>query len=271
MPAITLARLRQQAALVVGNFDEPAAFVRSLHHLLEFYADRTQRPGQAGEPPPLLASYRVPPPVLRQILLELMPWAREQPEDALELCDALWAVEYLEFRLLAASLLGTIPTDTPHPILQRVETWCSTEAEERLIRALLNEGLSRLQKEQPEQILDKVETWLEDREVEKQKLGLRALIPILNRREYEDLPMFFRLLGPLVRNIPDKLRHDLLDALNALARRSPRETAYFLRQMAEIPNSPDAAWLIRQCLDEFPVDIQPGLRSAAREVEKQRE
>jgi hypothetical protein len=62
-----------------------------------------------------------------------------------------------------------------------------------------------------------------------------------------------------------------LDALNALARRSPKETAYFLRQMAEIPNSPDAAWLIRRCLPEFPPEIQPGLRSAAREVEKQRE
>jgi len=271
MPAITLARLRQQAALVAGNFDDPAAFGRSLHHLLEFYADRTQRPGQAGKPPPLLDSYRVPPPVLRQILLELTPWAQEQPEDALELCDALWAVEYLEFRLLAASLLGIIPTETPYPILKRVEAWCSTEAEERLIRALLNEGLSRLRKEEPEQVINRVETWLEDQDVEKQKLGLRALVPVLNRREYEDLPLFFRLLGPLVRNIPDKLRHDLLDALNALARRSPKETAYFLRQMAEIPNSPDTAWLIRQCLPEFPPEIQPGLRSAAREVEKQRE
>jgi hypothetical protein len=60
MPAIQPARLRQQAALMVEHFDQPAAFVRSLHHLLEYYADRAHRPGQAGKPPALLAAYNVP-------------------------------------------------------------------------------------------------------------------------------------------------------------------------------------------------------------------
>jgi hypothetical protein len=268
MPAITLARLRQQAALVVGNFDQPAAFVRSLHHLLEFYADRTQRPGQAGEPPPLLEAYRVPPPVLRQILLELTPWAQEQPETALELCDALWAVEIVEFRLLAASLLGIIPTPSPAPILERVEGWCQAKAEERLIHALLHDGLSRLRKSAPEHLLNRVEIWLEDPDPFKQQLGLRSLVPILSAGNYQNLPVFFRLLSRIVRIVPARLRPDLQDAVRALARHSPKETAFFLRQMAESPNSPDAAWLIRHCLSEFPPEIQPALRAAAREPER---
>jgi hypothetical protein len=176
----------------------------------------------------------------------------------------------VEFRLLAASLLGIIPTETPEPILERVEAWCKAKADERLIHAILNDGLSRLRKDAPEHVHNKVETWLEDTDPFKQQLALRALAPILSRENYENLPVFFRLLGPLVRAVPAGLRHDLLDTLRALVRRSPKETAYFLRQMAEIPNSPDAPWLIRQCLSDFPPEIQLTLRAAARETEKQR-
>ena len=50
MPAIQPVRLKRQSALLVEQFNNPAAFIRSLHHLLEFYADRVHRPGQAGEP-----------------------------------------------------------------------------------------------------------------------------------------------------------------------------------------------------------------------------
>ena len=65
MPAIQPARLKQQAVLLAQQFDNPVAYVRSLHHLLDFYADRAHRPGQSGKPAPLTSAYRVHPPVLR--------------------------------------------------------------------------------------------------------------------------------------------------------------------------------------------------------------
>jgi hypothetical protein len=58
-----------------------------------------------------------------------------------------------------------------------------------------------------------------------------------------------------------------LDVLIALARCSPRETAFFLRQSLELPNSPDTPWLIRQTARYFPADIQESLRAAVRGVE----
>ena len=71
MPAINPARLKQQAALLADHFDSPAAFVRSLHHLLDYYSERVQRTGQAGVMPTLLPAYRVRPQVLRLVLQEL--------------------------------------------------------------------------------------------------------------------------------------------------------------------------------------------------------
>ena len=265
MPAITLARLRQQAALLAESFNQPAAFVRSLHHLLEFYADRTQRSGQAGERPSLLDAYRVPPPVLRQILLELSPQAQSAPAQALLLCDALWAEPVLEFRLLAAMLLGAIPADRPQPVIKRVEAWSRRDTEEGLVNALLVEGLTRVRREAPQKAISQVELWLAAEEAPIQQLGLRALVPIIRDQNDHNIPIFLRILGPFVRQIPNRLRADLLDVLRVLAHRSPQETAFFLRQILDIHGSPDTAWLIRQCVADFPAEIQPSLRAAGRE------
>ena len=88
MPAIQPARLKKQVSNLAGEFNQPALFVRDLHALLDLYTDHTHRPGQSGEPPPLIASYKTPPPVMRQVWHELMPRIKQQPADVLPLCDA---------------------------------------------------------------------------------------------------------------------------------------------------------------------------------------
>ena len=52
MPAIQLARLKIQITELLTNFDRPVDFLRELHTLFGFYADRTRRPGQSGKPKP---------------------------------------------------------------------------------------------------------------------------------------------------------------------------------------------------------------------------
>lgn len=271
MPAITLPRLRQQAALLAGSFDQPAAFVRSLHHLLEFYADRTQRPGQAGSPAPLIQSYRVPPPVLRQILLELSPLAQANPAEGLALCDRLWEEPYLEFRTLAASLLGMLPPHPTGPILDRVERWGTQQTEARLSNQLVRDGLSRVRKEEPQKVLARLKGWLASPDPLIQQMGLHALLSSLSTESDDNLPAYLRLLNPLIRIIPSGLRPDLLDVLHALARRSPKETAYTFQQALQMPNNPDTGWLVRQCLEDFPPEIQDSLSAAARASEQARQ
>lgn len=264
MPAITLSRLRQQAALLADHFDEPDAFVRSLHHLLEFYSDRTRRPGQAGTPPPLTQSYRVPAPVLRQVLLELSPHAAADLAAGLALCDRLWDEPILEFRTLAASLLGSLPANPAGPVLERVERWSRADAELRLVHLLVDDGLASARREAPEQALGRIKTWLRSNDPPTRQLGLLALLPSLAAESDAALPELFRLLGPSLRTPAGALRPDLLEVLRALARRSPKESAYLLQQAMELPHSPELPAMIRQLAPEFPPELQPALRAAAR-------
>lgn len=268
MPAIQPARLKQQAALVAEHFDNPVAFVRSLHHLLDFYADRVKRPGQSGAPPPLLRAYNVRPPVLRQILQELLPLAEEDPQAGLALCEALWEQPYLEFGLLAAGLIGQIPPRPPEPVLERIAAWLKSNPEQRLIVALLNQGLARLRQEDSQTLIALVESWLADENLFTRQLGLQALLPMVADLGFENLPAFYRLIQPLARSVPPLLRPDLLEVLAALAQRSPKETAYFLRQSLAMPHASDTPWLIRQSLRAFPLEIQDSLRSAVRGIDR---
>lgn len=266
MPAIQPARLKQQAALVVQHLEDPRAFTRSLHYLFDFYADRTHRPGKSGEPASLLEAYNVPPPVLRQLVQTLKPLIEETPEAAFPLCDALWAEDVLEFRKLGAAILGKAPVRPPEPVIERVKNWAENEREIRLVRTLVEDGLARLRQEDPESALSAVEKWLDDSSVRRRQLGLLALLPMIKDPGFQNMPRFFRMIQPLVRQVPSGLRPEVVDILTALARRTPKETAFFLRQSMVMPESPDVPWLSRRVQKEFPDDLQASLRAAAREA-----
>ncbi len=264
MPAIQPARLRQQAALLAQSFDQPIVFVRGLHHLFEFYADRARRPGQTGKPVPLIAAYNVRSPVLSMLLQEWAPRIEKDPSLAFSLCDTLWREKYLEFRLLAASLLGRIPPDPVEPILNRIEYWAKEPLDESLVQALFVNGLAALRRTDPERLILLVEQWLSSGNVKEIHHGLLTLQPLVDDLEYKNLPVFFRLIQPLCRETPPALRSPVMDVLAALAHRSPQETAYFLRQNLETSSSQDIAWLIRQVVIEFPDEQEQSLRAVLR-------
>jgi hypothetical protein len=267
VPAIQPARLRHQAALLAEQFSDPPAYIRSLHYVLDFYSDRARRPGKTGKPGPLLTAYNVRPPVLRMLLQELIPQAEQDVAGGLALCDALWAEPYLECRLLAGMLLGQIPLQPPEAITDRLQGWITTNLEFFLIEALLSNGVERLHRQQPQVLIHMIEGWLHSTKTFHQQLGLRALLPLIRDPAFENLPVFFRLIQQLCQAAPAALRPDLLDVLAALARRSPQETAYFLRQTLIFPDSPDTPWLIRQSLSQFPPEMQSSLRQAMREAD----
>lgn len=239
--------------------------MRQLREILDFYSDRTHRPGQSGEPPPLLPAYNAPPPVLRQILLETGPRVSSNQATGLALCDTLWEQEQFESRLLAARLFGLLPLVPFEPIYQRLSKWVK-EDEERVLTALLTEGLSRWRKEAPANFLSIVEGWLKSSSFHEQRLGLRALLPLIKDDSFDNLPVLFRLLNPLVRVAPSMIRPDLLLVMESIAKRSPKECAYFLRQNMI---SPDTAWITRQILALFPAEIQKDLREAIKDPKLQ--
>ena len=266
MPAIQPARLKIQAAQLAETFTDPPAFTLGLNELIEFYADRTYRPGQAGDPPPLLKAYNVPTPVLRQVSKELSKAVVANREAALALCDALWSKPVLEFRQLAAIILGQVAVQPLEDILSRVNAWATPSTESRLIHALIADGLVSVRSAWPDQYLHQIETWLSSGKSFYSHVGLQALLPLLEMVEFDNLPAGLRMITPLVRAAPPSLRPDLLQVIRRMATRSPKETAFFLRQNLTIKDdNPGTAWLTRQSLAYFPAETRAVLRAALKE------
>jgi hypothetical protein len=158
-----------------------------------------------------------------------------------------------------------IPCTSAEPILARLQAWIKPDTEARLVDALCTQGLACIRQQNPTVVISLAESWLTKKDVFYQQVGLRLLLPLINDPQFENLPVIYRLILPLTRSSPARLRPDLLDMLAALAHRSPNETAYFLQQTAAMPNSPDTAWLIRQSLHVFPEKTREGLRDLSRD------
>lgn len=258
MPAIQLSRLRIQTARLSNLVSQPDAFMRQLHILLDYYSDRTHRPGRSADPPALLPAYNVPAPVLRQILLEVGPHLSTDQSTGLELCDRLWEQEYHECSLLAARIIGVLPIEPLETLQLRLLKWLNQDFGP-IQKALLEEGMSRWRKEALASFLSLVESWLKSSNLADQIIGLRALLPLLRDSSFDNLPLLFRYLSPFIQTAPSKIRPDLIALMEALAKRSPKETAYFLSQNMF---AQDTAWVTRQIITVFPVEIQKNLREA---------
>jgi len=264
MPAIQPVLLRRQAALLAEQFDQPTAYIRSLHHLLDFYADRSRRVGQGGTAVPLIDAYQVKPPVLRQIIFELYPSVEEHPYQSLVLCDQLWMEAVFEFRQLAVMLLGNITPELSDEIVTRLNQWIGQHPEKNLLDTILEHGCKRLRSENQDQFVDMVIGWLETTDPVFQQMGIRALLELVEDPGFDNFPVVFQYLQPYLISVPAILRPDVLDLIRALARRSPQEAAFFLRQQLSNPEQKEIAYMIRQSAPDFPVEIRERLLNLVR-------
>lgn len=262
MPAVELSRLRSQINGLIERFADPAGFRLALRDLLDLYANRAYRPGQAVKPQPLLPSYRVTPLIMHQLELELGKTCQERPEQALGVVDALWRDPYLEPRLLAATLLGTIPASHQEAVVKILRAWAVPAENFRMLDTLFRSGTAVLRRSAPQQLFRLFEEWLNSSQTEIQSLGVRALIPVIEDQAFENLPPVFRLLSPMVQRSTTPLFTDLQAALEALARRTPVETVYFLRQALSMSPGAGTSRLVRRCLPLFEPAQQASLRAA---------
>ena len=266
MPAILPARLKVQSAELAQLAPDAEEFCRAYHAYLDYYADRTYRPGKVGEPPPLMRTYQAPQQVIRAELRELTEYAANEREESLVLADLLWSEPYLEFRLLAASLIGLVSPKPSKSIFGRIHAWIGPSTEERLINALIISGLQRVRLERTERYIEQIKTWLKSEHTFEIRLGLKAIPPLLETPSFGDFPLIFRLLEQVMRSAQPSLRPELLAVIQTLANRSPKETAFFLHQtMITGKDNPNLAWYLRHSFKFFPPDYQEYLQEALRQ------
>jgi len=264
MPAVDIARLKTQAAVLVEKFDQPAVFLKELHQILDAYADRTMRTGIVASPVSVLPAYRTAPSVMRQIEMELGPLTATFPEQAMALTDALWKDGYLESRLLAAALLGRIHPET-NLLLERITAWVSRARDNQLRLALLSTSLARLRRESPAKFLQLMRTWFDPATPAMWGNAIHAIIPLLEDPAYENLPPVYNLLSPVIKSMPSIMQNDLADLINALYAASPIETTYFLRQVIIGASSPQLPVTLRRILPQLPAKLQPVITESVRQ------
>jgi hypothetical protein len=202
---------------------------------------------------------------MRRIKSDIAQPVVSDPESALALADQLWEDNWFECRLLAISILGMLPLEYLNVIVARLQIWGKSCRDDALLDALLEDGAAQIRDETPDEYQLLVEDWLSDAETSSRKLGLRALPSLVKNPRFENLPVFFRLLAPLVRESTSALETDLLRAVRALGQRSPHETVYFLRQNLVAPHKSGLAVITRRSLDIFPPELQDSLREVLRE------
>jgi hypothetical protein len=263
MPAIDLARLKIQAARLVTKFAEPEAFLHDLDEMLDLYTNRTIRATQVAQR--LSApTYRTSRPILRQIEIELATLAKEKPQEARDLIKVLWDAGSLESRLLAAYLLGNIPSDLAMPILALLPAWLNQSIDKKIRTALLTTALTRLRREKPEVFFTIMEDWLRSPKSALQVCGLQALIPLLQDPSFENLPAIFRILRPAILSAGPSTQLDLQACLSALERVSLAETTAFLREIIGDSPTPMMLRLLQRILPHLSQELQESLRDTLR-------
>lgn len=256
MPAVQLARLKKQINELTQQFDRPAEFQRKLRDLFDFYSNHVFKPGKVISVNRRVQSFHVPLVILNQLELALEPFVSKNPITALLLADTLWKNEFLEMRLLSASLLGMIPISFSTEIIQRLKQWPRPGLDSKSFEALYTVGARRLRHERQVLWFEVIRDWLTSPTASVNVLGIYALIPAAREKEFENLPLIFQLTHPLIENPAPSLQAALVELLQILAKRTPSETLLFLKHHLGLTDHPATFRLARRLIPAFDKEYQ---------------
>jgi hypothetical protein len=264
MPAIQLSRLKAQTSQLLEHFSYPENFLHDLHGLLDFYADRTRRPGTVSGTVVKLHQYHVPNPVMRSVEQMLIPSIIEHSALAITLADALWGEDWAECRLLAIFILGQLAPQPPKLILDRITLWGTSCKEAIITQALATRGTASLRQQAEKDFYQSLEIWITTDQHPLLKIGLQAIPTLIANENFENLPMLFRWLTPLIRDAEIELKDPLIEIMRAMALTAPQETTHFLRQILVSSANRQTAAIIRRALDAFPPDMRVNIQEIIR-------
>jgi hypothetical protein len=260
MPAVDLPRIKRQIHDLLDYFHAPAAFRRELNHLFFNYAHHALNFSDYSKRKPLIPSYHLPAPLIRQLEMDLRPVITQYPQAALALADELWQDTYIEVQKTAIFILNTSLTDNPAPIRERLETWLTPEMDKELAAYLITQATKNLLIAFPKAWEKLVETWLDQKQPRMTAIGLQAVIESVKNPNYSNLPFIYRLVSPFIQEPHSIYRHELELLITALVERSPTETGFFILQVLALSPSKSTRRLVKDCLPAFSQTIQQELQ-----------
>jgi hypothetical protein len=202
---------------------------------------------------------------LRSVEQALIPRIITIPEEALKLADALWEENWADARKLAIFILGKTPPKPPKLILDRISVWGAACNESTIIQALASQGMESLRHQAETDFFQSLEIWLTFKKHPLRRVGLYAIPALIAIEKFENLPILFRWVAPLIRDADIEIKDQLSAIVRAMALKSPQETSNFLNKIVISAPNPHTAAIIRQSLDAFPPDQQSSLHQILRQ------
>jgi hypothetical protein len=267
MPGIEMSVFREQVDQLMLAFTRPTDFLHQLRGIFERYGLPAHRPSGLAPNLPEPA-YHLPPLVLREIEINLPAFCSQNTGAALRLGDLLAIDRFAEVRLLAGEILGNIPSTEAEDVLDALRTFCEQEESALMRRQFVLRGSRRLRSEVPAQWLAWIEDHMRANHPQQQETGLVALFSVIEDAAFLNLPPVYRLLEPYLLN-PPRQQDNLLRSLGeALAVRSPVETAYFLQEIAPFAIEQRGRRLIRAWAAHFDAEQERQIRRGLAESEQ---
>ena len=251
MPPIDPAVLRRRTAALPGKFPEAAAVALLVRRLLDEYADRTHRASPAVATSAVANEYKAPAPVVRAITNVLRPALQADPAAARLTADAVWAGGSREERRIAADWLGQVALVDPAATLALIETWAPQIEDAVTADAVAELALGPLMLADPARHLEHARRWVVSPARWVRRLGVAALSPLVNDRQWDNVPAALTVLRPVMGEADGEVRRTAAQVLEKLGPKSPPEVSRFLREQAVRANA-NTQWIIRNALTGLP-------------------
>jgi len=264
MAAIDLTRLNKQIETLKEAFAQPAEFRRQLHAVLQFYHRYAHRKHKDSVSFSFMQTYDLPEQILPQIANGLSLKARQDVNETLAVVDELWLDDHFEARELATYLIGQVPVSASQEIYQRLTQWVSVPTDRAVIRSIFTKSSQRLRVEAPKGWVDFVGSLLASPVERAQNHGLYALSLLATQSDSDDLPQFFHWIRPFIQSDQNLIQSNLSLAVAALARRSPTETAYILKEVMSDTDGTGIERRVRSYLPFFEAELAQSLQSSLR-------
>jgi len=264
MTAIDTQRLKSQVLELRETFPDLAVFTGTLHNILAFHHNYALRQSPFITPRTLLKNYRVPPQVIRQIEMGILPQIGAQPDQAVQLAHHLWQDEYINVRELACFILGSLPLTYNELVRDQIHEWVQPGLDSAALEAVLTKATLRLRDETPHMWEAMVLDWLSHPNIKFQSIGLQAIADVIRDTRFPHVPSLFKLLRPFFLDHTDAFQPNLDQVVKALANRTPIEALYFLKEVLAQVSGTEIEAHMRRYANFFPQEQQISLLEAVK-------
>lgn len=251
MPSIDLIRLRKQIAHLGIFLEIPAEFVSEYKSLLEFYHQWSHHQHEEQIPNSFMLLYDLPPQVIPEIEKGLKPFLRGKENALFPLADALRKDLHFECSHLAAFIVGQSPVERSVELKEYLTTWLEGSLDKAVIEAIFSKATAPIINSGQESYLSFLHSMLRSSNKRLANAGLVGLTQFLPLASINYLPKLFTLISPLLQD-PDVRQENLETLIQELAKKSPVETGYLIRQVLSETEGHRVETLARAFLEYLP-------------------